>query len=64
MDTWLDKAERVCRHIVNGNVQDAKQELKSQSREQRYKTITCLKSEVSESVYQEWVKIAITGNFK
>jgi len=64
MDTWLDKAERVSRNIINGNIQDAKRELKSQSREQRYKTIICLKDDVSESTWMEWVKIAITGNFK
>ncbi len=64
MDTMWDKAERVSRLIQNGNISDAKRELKSQNRQQRYVTISCLKDEVSESTLWEWINIAITGNFK
>jgi len=64
MDTMWDKAERVSRLIQNGNISDAKRELKSQSRQQRYITISCLKDEVSKSTLWEWISIAITGNFK
>lgn len=64
-ETMWDKADSVIYNIVNDNIKDAKRVFKSQSRKQRYITISCMQDDdrISKSYMWEWIKIAVTGEF-
>ncbi len=60
-----DRAESVLNNIHNGNLFDARQQLKKQSRRQRYITISCMREDLrfDEAQLWHWMRIVIEGDF-